>query len=130
MGLITAPPRGALLGELERPADAFRHLGPNWYAAVMGTSIVANGAAALPVGFPGRHAFAVAVWAVALALLAALMAARAFPFVRHPDVARFQLLETPAPAVFYGCPPMALLAVGYGTLVLRPGVLGAGPSVA
>ncbi|MFC4055340.1 TDT family transporter [Actinomadura syzygii] len=130
MGLITAPTRGSLLGELERPADALRHLGPNWYAAVMGTSIVANGAAALPVGFPGRHAFAVSVWAVAFAMLAALMAARAVHLVRHPDVARFQLLENPATAVFYGCPPMALLAVGYGTLVLGPGVLGAGPAVA
>ncbi|TYK44355.1 TDT family transporter [Actinomadura decatromicini] len=130
MGLLTAPARGSLLGGLDRPADALRHLGPNWYAAVMGTSIVANGAAALPVGFPGRHAFAVAVWAVAFAMLVALAAARAVHLVRHPDVARFQLLDNPATAVFYGCPPMALLAVGYGTLVLGPGVLGAGPAVA
>ncbi|WP_433337607.1 TDT family transporter [Spirillospora sp. CA-294931] len=105
-------------------SSAFRHLGPNWYAAVMGTAIVANGANALPLGVPGLHAFAVAVWALSFALLAALVAARAVHLVRHRDVARPQLLDDPATAVFYGCPPMALLAVGYGTLVLGRDVIG------
>ncbi|QXJ20277.1 TDT family transporter [Actinomadura graeca] len=130
MGLLTAPPDGVLLGALDRPADLFRHLGPNWYAAVMGTAIVANGANALPVGVPGLHAFAVAVWALSLAMLAALMAARAVHLTRHRDVARAQLLDDPATAVFYGCPPMAMLAVGYGTLTLGPAVLGTGAAVA
>ncbi|WP_433462165.1 TDT family transporter [Spirillospora sp. CA-128828] len=120
---------GAPLSALDRPADVFRHLGPNWYAAVMGTSIVANGASALPVDVPGLHGFAVAVWALSLVMLMALVAARAVHFARHGDVARFQLLENPATAVFYGCPPMALLAVGYGTLVLGPGVIGTGAAI-
>jgi C4-dicarboxylate transporter/malic acid transport protein len=123
-------PAGAPLGALDRPAEAFRHLGPNWYAAVMGTSIVANGAHALPVDVPGLHVFAVAVWAVSFAMLAVLMAARAVHLTRHRDVARSQLLDDPATAVFYGCPPMALLAVGYGTLVLGPQVIGTGAAVA
>ncbi|WP_021597167.1 TDT family transporter [Actinomadura welshii] len=121
---------GAPLGALDRPAEAFRHLGPNWYAAVMGTSIVGTGARALPVDVPGLHAFAVAVWMLSLAMLAALMTARAVHVVRHPDVARSQLLDNPATAVFYGCPPMALLAVGYGTLVLGPPVIGHGAAIA
>ncbi|MES9542538.1 MULTISPECIES: TDT family transporter [unclassified Actinomadura] len=128
---MTLPtPNGVLLGALDRPAEVFRHLGPNWYAAVMGTAIVANGANALPVDVPGLHAFAMAVWAVSLVMLMALMAARAVHFTRHTDVARFQLLDNPATAVFYGCPPMALLAVGYGTLVLGPGVIGTRAAVA
>ncbi|MGI5200056.1 TDT family transporter [Spirillospora sp. CA-108201] len=123
-------PNRALLGALDRPTEVFRHLGPNWYAAVMGTSIVANGANALPVDVPGLHAFAVAVWAGSLLMLLALMAARAVHFARHADVARSQLLDNPATAVFYGCPPMAMLAVGYGTLMLGPEVLGARTAVA
>ncbi|TDD86571.1 TDT family transporter [Actinomadura rubrisoli] len=130
MGFTMAPANGVLLGALDRPAELFRHLGPNWYAAVMGTAIVANGANALPVSLPGLHAFAVAVWALSLALLGLVVAARAVHLVRHRDVARFQLLDDPATAVFYGCPPMALLAVGYGTLVLGPDVLGTGTAVA
>ncbi|MEU9842271.1 TDT family transporter [Actinomadura sp. NPDC048032] len=123
-------PNRALLGALDRPTEAFRHLGPNWYAAVMGTSIVANGANALPVDVPGLHAFAVVVWAGSLLMLVALMAARAVHFARHADVARSQLLDNPATAVFYGCPPMAMLAVGYGTLMLGPEVIGARAAIA
>lgn len=130
MGFTTAPSRNVLLGALDRPGEMFRHLGPNWYAAVMGTSIVANGANALPVDVPGLHGLAVAVWALSLAMLVALMAARAVHFVRYRAEARAQLLDNPATAVFYGCPPMALLAVGYGTLVLGPGVIGADAAVA
>ncbi|WP_329521262.1 TDT family transporter [Spirillospora sp. NBC_01491] len=118
------------LPALDRPGDLFRHLGPNWYAAVMGTAIVANGANALPVTVPGLHVAAVLVWALSLVMLVALACARAVHLVRHRDVAGRHLLADPSVAVFYGCPPMALLAVGYGTLVLGPDVLGTGPAVA
>ena len=50
-------------------------LGPNWYASVMGTGIVANAAALLPVTIPGLHGFAVAVWVLAAILLSALVGA-------------------------------------------------------
>ncbi|GAB2688545.1 SLAC1 family transporter [Kitasatospora kifunensis] len=105
-------------------------LGPNWYAAVMGTAIVANGAVALPYRVPGRTVFAEAVWALALAALLALVAARLVHLSRHRAAAREQLLENPATAVFYGCPPMALLAVGYGTLAVGSRLIGTGPAAA
>ena len=35
----------------------FRDLGPNWYATVMGTGIVAVAAALLPVRVTGLHVF-------------------------------------------------------------------------
>lgn len=34
-----------LFKDLERPGDTFRDLGPNWFASVMGTGIVADAAA-------------------------------------------------------------------------------------
>ena len=46
--------------ELDRPSDAFGDLGPNWFAAVMGTGIVANAAASLPLRVPGLRGFATA----------------------------------------------------------------------
>ncbi|MER5867408.1 C4-dicarboxylate ABC transporter [Kitasatospora sp. NPDC002040] len=105
-------------------------LGPNWYAAVMGTAIVANGAAALPVRVPGLIGFGELVWALSILALAALVAGRAVHLTRHRETARAQLLDEPATAVFYGCPPMALIAVGYGTLVLGSRLIGTPAAVA
>jgi len=120
--------RATLPGSFVR-TERLRHLGPNWYACVMGTAIIANGAAALPVSVPGLRSFAVVMWALSFAMLIVLSAARAVHLLRHRDEARFQLLENPATAVFYGCPPMAFLAVGYGTLVLGQDVFGAEAAV-
>ncbi|MEV4559911.1 TDT family transporter [Kitasatospora sp. NPDC049285] len=105
-------------------------LGPNWYAAVMGTAITGNAAAALPIEVPGRVALAEAVWTLSLLLLVLLLASRAVHLVRHREQARHTLLEDPSAAVFYGCPPMALLAVGYGALAVGGPVIGAGPALA
>ncbi|NSC20697.1 C4-dicarboxylate ABC transporter [Streptomyces albus subsp. chlorinus] len=99
-----------------------RALGPNWYASVMGTAIVAGAGAALPV-HPPRPVLE-AVWALAAALLAVLLVARAGHWLRHPDQARAHLRD-PAVAPFYGCLAMALLAVGGAALALRvPGSVG------
>src|SRR5579875_2454090 len=48
-----AAPRTGLLRELERPGEVFANLGPNWYASIMGTGIVANAAALLPLHSTG-----------------------------------------------------------------------------
>ncbi|MBQ1000586.1 TDT family transporter [Streptomyces sp. RK62] len=91
-----------------------RHLGPNWYAAVMGTAAVATAGAALPgPRVPGLRTVCAAVWALSLLLLLALLAARALHWTHHRDQARAHLLD-PAVAPFYGCLSMALLAVGGG----------------
>ncbi|MBW8487163.1 TDT family transporter [Actinomadura parmotrematis] len=105
-------------------------LGPNWYAPVMGTAIVANGAHALPARVPVLDAAAVAMWALSALLLAAVMAARAVHLARHRDVAADRLRRDPAAAVFYGCPPMALLAVGAATLAVGADVVGTRAAVA
>ncbi|QKW20681.1 C4-dicarboxylate ABC transporter [Kitasatospora sp. NA04385] len=99
-------------------------LGPHWYATVMGTAITGNAAAALPVDVPGRAALAEAVWTLSLLMLAVLLAGRAVHLTRHREQARRTLLEDPSAAVFYGCPPMALLAVGYGALTVGGPLLG------
>ncbi|MFF4057938.1 TDT family transporter [Streptomyces sp. NPDC001668] len=96
---------------------AVRHLGPNWYAAVMGTAIVATAGVALPVRLPGLRTTCAAVWLLSLALLLALLCARALHWRHHADQARAHLLD-PATAPFYGCLAMALLAVGGGALTV------------
>ncbi|WP_069761339.1 TDT family transporter [Streptomyces sp. LUP47B] len=96
---------------------AVRHLGPNWYASVMGTAIVATAGTALPVHLPGLRTICAAVWLLSLALLLTLLCARALHWRHHRDQARAHLLD-PAMAPFYGCLAMALLAVGGGALTV------------
>jgi C4-dicarboxylate transporter/malic acid transport protein len=112
-----------LFKDLERPGDVFRDIGPNWFAAVMGTGIVANAAAVLPLQLPGLRVFATAVWGLAAAMLVALIAAFAVHWARYPERARGHA-SNPVMAQFWGAPAMALMTVGAGTLVLGRGLIG------
>lgn len=108
---------------------SLRYFGPNWYAMVMGTAIVAGAGAALPVHVPGLRAACTVVWALAALLLVAVLAARAGHWSAHRDQARAHLLD-PAVAPFYGCLSMALLAVGGSTMVVGRDVVGARAALA
>nr|WP_168507497.1 TDT family transporter [Streptomyces sp. S1D4-11]QIY94827.1 TDT family transporter [Streptomyces sp. S1D4-11] len=104
--------------EVGRPrVTAVRYLGPNWYASVMGTAIVATAGAGLPGDVPGLRTVCTAVWALSALMLVTLLGARALHWTHHRDQARAHLLD-PAMAPFYGCLAMALLAVGGGALVV------------
>ncbi|MEF2525748.1 MULTISPECIES: TDT family transporter [Streptomyces] len=136
MASTTAPPRASATRTApadapeahqartaRRPLPALRHFGPNWYACVMGTAITATAGAALPHQLPGQRAACTAVWALSVAVLALVLAARAGHWLHHRDQARAHLLD-PAVAPFHGCLSMALLAVGAGTLTVGRDVLG------
>ncbi|MGW7198110.1 TDT family transporter [Streptomyces chryseus] len=106
---------------------ALRHLGPHWYATVMGTAIVANAGAALPFALPGLRPALTVVWGLSVVLLGGLLVARAGHWTFHRDQAGAHLLD-PAVAPFYGCLAMALLAVGGATVTVGGDVVG--PSAA
>ncbi|MEU3465016.1 TDT family transporter [Streptomyces sp. NPDC006733] len=129
MATTLAPVPARALHDLEIRPGTLRHLGPNWYAAVMGTAIVAGAGAALPLRVPGLAAVCTAVWALSAILLAALLTARALHWHRHGDQARRHLLD-PAVAPFYGCLPMALLAVGGGALSTGSPLIGRTAAIA
>ncbi|GHB62525.1 C4-dicarboxylate ABC transporter [Streptomyces viridiviolaceus] len=112
-----------------RRAPAVRHLGPNWYACVMGTAIVGTAGSALPGHVPGLRAACVAVWVLSLVLLAVLLVARSLHWRHHRDQARAHLLD-PAAAPFYGCLAMALLAVGGGAVTVGRDWIGTPAAVA
>ncbi|MEV8428037.1 TDT family transporter [Streptomyces chartreusis] len=116
------------LGPIPR-LGTVRHLGPNWYSAVMGTAAVATAGAGLPFHVPGLRPLCTAVWAFSLLLLLALLGARARHWTRHRDQARAHLLD-PAMAPFYGCLSMALLAVGGGALAVGRDWIGSAAAVA
>ncbi|MFF3342250.1 TDT family transporter [Streptomyces flavidovirens] len=108
---------------------ALRHLGPNWYATVMGTAIVANAGAALPFAVPGLRPVLTVVWGLSAVLLGALLLARAGHWAYHRDQAGAHLLD-PDVAPFYGCLAMALLSVGGATVAVGRDIVGLGAAVA
>lgn len=138
--MVTAVPVSALPASAAAPllsgrtaprrrASGVRHLGPNWYAAVMGTAGLATAGAALPSPVPGLRTVCAGVWALSLTLLVALLVARALHWTHHRDRARAHLAD-PAVVPFYGCLSMALVAVGGGAAAVGRDWTGARAAVA
>jgi C4-dicarboxylate transporter/malic acid transport protein len=105
------------------------HLGPNWFASVMGTGIVATAAASLPVHVPGLRGFAQGVWVLAAVWMLVLIATVGGHWLRHPTVARSHA-RNPQMAHFYGAAPMALMTVGAGAVLLGGDLIGRDAAVA
>ena len=98
-------------------------LGPNWFASVMGTGIIANSAASLPLFSESLHAFALVIWGLASVMLIGLVSwTLVFLVTGHSGWKKH--FSDPMMAQFYGAPPMAMLTVAGGTLLLGEGVLG------
>ncbi|MFG2431791.1 TDT family transporter [Streptomyces sp. NPDC048590] len=130
MAIFPQTKTGALpLTSAVPPLPSLRHVGPNWYATVMGTAIVATAGAALPVRVPGLRTVCVTVWALSAVLLVTVLAARAGHWLLHRDQARAHLRDA-AVAPFYGCLPMALLAVGAATMAVGRDLVGHRAAVA
>lgn len=105
------------------PDTKTHYLGPNWFASVMGTGIVANAAATLPIHIPGLRGFAAVVWALSAALLAVLVIAVGGHWLRHPRLARDHAAGQQM-VHFYGAAPMALLTVGAGAVLVGRDLIG------
>jgi tellurite resistance protein TehA-like permease len=99
------------------------YLGPNWFASVMGTGIVATAAASLPVHVPSLRVFAQMVWVIAAVWMVILIVAVSANWMRHPIVARSHAYN-PQMAHFYGAAPMALLTVGAGAILVGKDLIG------
>ena len=70
-------------------------------------------AATLPLHLPGLRVFATVVWALAAAVLIALIVAWGVHWIRYPERARAHAAN-PVMAQFWGAPAMALMTVGDG----------------
>ncbi|MFJ4877602.1 TDT family transporter [Streptomyces sp. NPDC088745] len=105
------------------PAPLTRHLGPNWYASVMGTAILATAGHSLPAPFTPPRALLCAAWALSAVALLVLLAARSLHWRHHRDQARAHLLDASV-APFYGCFAMGVLAVGGATAAAGQDVIG------
>ncbi len=103
--------------------EVLGNIGPNWFASVMGTGIVAIAGATLPVHVVGLRAFAQVVWVIAAVLLVVLIVVVGGHWLRHPTAARSHA-RNPQMAHFYGAAPMALMTVGGGAVLVGRDLLG------
>ncbi|MDP9825873.1 TDT family transporter [Kineosporia succinea] len=118
---LTAPRTAVRRVRTQKPGLT-ASLAPNWFAAVMGTGIVATAATALSPG-RGLHELAVGAWLTATATLVVLAVGTLTQWVRHRAIARSHLRH-PVVAHFYGAPPMAVLTVGAGALLVGGDLIG------
>lgn len=98
-------------------------LGPNWFASVMGTGILATSAVGLPVHAEAIDVFARMMWVLATTLLLVLITVTARQWIRRPGTPRAHLND-PVLSHFYGAPAMALMTVGAGALLVGRDLLG------
>lgn len=102
--------------------------GPNWYAATMGTGIVAVVLPGLPFRVPGAMPVALAFWLAASLLLAATVAVMLHAVRQDRSLLR-RHYDDPVMSHFYGAPAMALMTVGAGAVGVGVDVLGDGAAV-
>ncbi len=98
-------------------------IGPNWFASVMGTGIIANASATLPLFSGHLRGFALVVWCLACLMLTGLLLASVF-FLLHRTNAWVRHFRDPMMAQFYGAPPMAALTVAGGSLLVGHQLVG------
>ncbi|BDB45189.1 MULTISPECIES: TDT family transporter [Mycobacterium] len=103
--------------------EVLGNVGPNWFASVMGTGIVAIAGATLPVHVPGLRGFTHGVWMLAATLLVLLIVLVGGHWLRNPRVARAHA-RNPQMAHFYGAAPMALMTVGAGAVLVSGDLIG------
>lgn len=121
-----------LAGPVEDAAAPERRvvvLGPNWFATVMGTGIVAVAAASLPWRPEPLLLAARGAWVVAAVLLVTVTAATVLHH-RRQGTGPGRYLGDPALVHFHGAAAMAPLTVGAGALLVGRPVLGAAVAVA
>jgi len=116
-------------GALSSPIEGKIMLGPNWFASVMGTGIIAVAASILPVKLPGLFVIATTAWILAAVLLVVLLVVIPMHWIRKPGT--FKALTNDSIAIqFFGAPPMALMTVGTATLLVGPHYLGLSAAIA
>ena len=116
-------------GALSSPIEGRVVLGPNWFASVMGTGIIAIAAGILPVKFPGLFLIGSAAWMLATFLLIALLIVIPTHWIRQRGTFT-ALTNDPIAIQFFGAPPMALMTVGTATLLIGSHYIGQPAAVA
>ncbi|MBV4484327.1 TDT family transporter [Pseudomonas sp. SWRI153] len=102
--------------QLQHPREVIRQFTPNWFAATMGTGVLALALAQLPVAIPGLHAVAEGLWLFNILLFALFTAAYAARWILFFDEAR-RIFGHSTVSMFFGTIPMGLATIINGFLL-------------
>lgn len=104
------------LSQLQHPREVIRQFTPNWFAATMGTGVLALALAQLPIAIPGLHAVAEGLWLFNILLFTLFTAAYAARWIVFFDEAR-RIFGHSTVSMFFGTIPMGLATIINGFLV-------------
>ncbi|MHC8367881.1 TDT family transporter [Pseudomonas sp. ZT5P21] len=112
----TAKPGLKPFTHLQHPREVIRQFTPNWFAATMGTGVLALALAQLPNASSGLHAFAEVLWLFNIVLFALFTALYAARWVLFFDEAR-RIFGHSTVSMFFGTIPMGLATIINGFLL-------------
>ena len=101
---------------LQHPREVIRQFTPNWFAATMGTGVLALALAQLPVHIPGLRAFAEGLWLFNIGLFILFSVLYGARWVLYFDEAR-RIFGHSTVSMFFGTIPMGLATIINGFLV-------------
>jgi C4-dicarboxylate transporter/malic acid transport protein len=112
----TAPAGFKPFSHLQHPREVIRQFTPNWFAATMGTGVLALALAQLPGESAGLHAIAEALWLFNIVLFVLFTALYAARWTLFFDEAR-RIFGHSTVSMFFGTIPMGLATIINGFLV-------------
>ena len=101
---------------LQHPREVIRQFTPNWFAATMGTGVLALALAQLPVHIPGVHTFAEGLWLFNIGLFILFSVLYGARWMLYFDEAR-RIFGHSTVSMFFGTIPMGLATIINGFLV-------------
>jgi C4-dicarboxylate transporter/malic acid transport protein len=104
------------LSHLQHPREAIRQFTPNWFAATMGTGVLALALAQLPVQAPGLQIVAEGLWLFNILLFVLFSVLYAARWVLFFDEAR-RIFGHSTVSMFFGTIPMGLATLINGFLL-------------
>lgn len=100
---------------LASPREVVRQFTPNWFAATMGTGILALALAQFPARIPGLHTVAEGLWLFNIGLFGLFALLYAARWIFFFDGAR-RIFGHSVVSMFFGCIPMGLATIINGFL--------------
>lgn len=102
--------------QLQHPREVIRQFTPNWFAATMGTGVLALALAQLPLAIPGLHTVAEGLWLFNILLFTLFTVAYAARWILFFDEAR-RIFGHSTVSMFFGTIPMGLATIINGFLL-------------